>query len=187
MNITKKIVPNHAVGRNGQRPDCVVIHIAEGLRDGVYSQFMTHEVSTHYLVNKDGSVWQFVEEEDTAWGNGNVSNPTSKLVQGRPGINPNLYTISIEHEGFSNQGDINELMYATTIQLVKDICTRWMIPMDAVHIIGHRDIYSIKTCPGPISVPKIITGMNQSPAPVTPAKQLVNEISERIEKLKLIV
>ena len=39
-------------------------------------------------------------------------------------------------------------MYATSSDLLADICKRWNIPVDRSHIIGHREIYSLKTCPG---------------------------------------
>ena len=180
----QKPVTNHFKGRGIWKPDCIVIHIAEGLRDSVYSEFLNNPKSTHYLVNKDGSVWQFVQEEDAAWGNGIVHNPTSGLVQQRPGVNPNLYTISIEHEGFAAQGDMSELMYATSIQLVKDIAGRWNIPLDSVHVIRHRNITDQKSCPGPINVERIIDGAVAS-GPT--AKQLVLEIEERVVKLKAML
>lgn len=181
----KKIVPNHYNGRGTfGKPDVIVIHIAEGNRDSVYNEFLTKPKSTHYLVNKDGSVWQFVEEKDGAWGNGIVNNPTSDIVKQRMPANPNLYTVSIEHEGFAAQGDMSDLMYATSIQLVKDIAGRWNIPLDSVHVIRHRNITDQKSCPGPINVERIIDGAVAS-GPT--AKQLVLEIEERVAKLKSLL
>jgi N-acetyl-anhydromuramyl-L-alanine amidase AmpD len=96
-----------------------------------------------YGVNK---VYQWVEEKDMAWGNGRVDNPTWKGI--KPNANPNLYTISIEHEGKSGHfwtGD----QYNATAQLVKEIAQRWNIPLDADHVIVHSEIYAKKpSCTG---------------------------------------
>jgi N-acetyl-anhydromuramyl-L-alanine amidase AmpD len=186
----QKPVPNHFKGRGGWKPDVIVIHIAEGLRESVYQTFLNNPKSTHYLVNKDGSVWQFVDEADGAWGNGIVHNPTSEIVKQRytnGSVNPNNYTISIEHEGFEKDGDMSDLMYATSSQLVKEIAARWSIPLDSVHVIRHRNITDQKSCPGPIRVEHIIDMANaQQPQPGT-AKQLVLEIEERVAKLKTML
>ena len=153
--IVFKQVPNYEKGRGGHVPDMIVIHIADGTRDSVYNTFMTTQKSSHFLVNQDGSIWQFVGSGDTAWGNGIVVNPVSELVLARVGVNPNSYSISIEHEGFGT-ADINAVQYSTTIQLVSYLCKKWNIPVDRTHIIRHQEIEAVKTCPGLVSVEKII-------------------------------
>ncbi len=150
--------PNYTKGRNGTVPDVIVIHIAEGNKAAVDSTFLNSSSdpkSAHFLVCKDGIIQQFVSTIDTAYGNGVVDNPISEIVLNRPGINPNSYTISIEHEGFSI-ADITELQYNNTIQLVRFLCKKWDIPMDRTHIIGHREIRASKLCPGLINIDKII-------------------------------
>jgi hypothetical protein len=49
-------------------------------------------------------VHQYVNLSDAAWGNGDVRDPTAKVVLANPGVNPNLYTVSIEHEDGSTGG-----------------------------------------------------------------------------------
>lgn len=148
-----KEVPNYTKGRK-ENPVLIVIHITEGLRNSVYQTFMTEPKSTHFLVNKDGTIWQFVRSSDTAWGNGVVDQPTSELVLTKKG-NPNDYSISIEHEGFSTS-DINDAQYAASVRLVKYLSARWNIPLDRTHIIRHEEITGYKSCPGKVSVEKII-------------------------------
>lgn len=174
ITVTQKPVPHFWKGHGTfKKPDCIVIHIAEGLRESVYQEFLKNQKSTHYLVNKDGSIWQFVDEENSAWGNGNVSGPKASLVLQRLNVNPNLYTISIEHEGFEKDGDISNVMYASSSGLVASIAQRWGIPLDNIHVIRHRDIYDKKSCPGLISVEEIIRraliytpATTEPPAPV---------------------
>ncbi len=157
MNILEKItfkqVPNFTTGRK-EPPQLIVIHITEGLKDSVYQTFMTEQKSTHFIVNKDGTIWQFVKSSDTAWGNGIMDKVTSEIVLQKAG-NPNDYSISIEHEGFSTE-DINPAQYETSSQLVKYLSDKWKIPLDRTHIIRHEEITGYKTCPGRVSVEKII-------------------------------
>lgn len=148
---------NYAVGRKGAIPDMIVLHIAEGSKASVLATFKDPSVqkSSHFLVCKDGSIVQFVSTGNTAYCNGIVDNPIAELVLNRAPQNPNEFTISIEHEGFSTS-DITPAQYATTIRIVKYLKAKWGISLDRTHVIGHREIYSQKTCPGMINVEKVI-------------------------------
>lgn len=138
-------------------PDLIVIHIAEGSKQSVISTFQDSSVqkSSHFLICKDGSILQFVSTNDTAYGNGIVTNPVSEIVLSRLPENPNEYSISIEHEGFSTS-DITLAQYTTTPKLIKYLHDKWAIPLNRTHIIRHQEIESIKTCPGLVSVEKLI-------------------------------
>lgn len=147
---------NYSVGRS-QSPDCIVIHIAEASKQGVINAFKdpAYQKSSHFLVNKDGTITQFVGTANVAFGNGIVDHPVSELLLQRPGINPNQWTISIEHEGFAAE-DFTEAQYATTTKLVKYLHDKWNIPLDSTHVIRHREINGGKTCPGVVNVERII-------------------------------
>lgn len=176
MTISKQLVPNYAKGRSGWSPVAVIIHIGEGSFGGIrekaefsdekfgaiYSTFLHEERSSHYCVKENGDVVQFVEEADTAWHAGLVRNPTSELVKARAGTNPNLFTIGIEHEGFGS-GGIAEAQYRATADLVKDICSRWSIPINRTHILRHQEIRADKSCPGKIDIDRIIRMAHSSP------------------------
>ena len=167
MNIIQKSIVNYAKGRQGERPEIVVIHIGEGNSGQILGKanfkeklgaFTYEQKSSHYLVNYDGSVWQFVKEENTAWHAGLKVNPTTKLVlakKEKKKKNPNLYPIGIEHEVYGHT-DITEEQYKVSAQLIREICLRWNITIDREHIIGHREIRADKTCPGKIDVDKLI-------------------------------
>lgn len=147
---------NYKKGRQSN-PDMIVIHIAEGNKQSVINQFQNPatQVSSHFLVNKDGSITQFVGTVDTAYGNGVLNNPVSELVLQRAPRNPNDYTISIENEGFSTE-NINPAQYATNIKLIKYLHNKWSIPLDSTHVVRHREITASKSCPGLINVEYII-------------------------------
>jgi N-acetylmuramoyl-L-alanine amidase len=160
MKLIKDFLPiNFQRGRKGPFPvDCIVIHVTEGNAQSVRAWFHNPaaEVSSHYLNQKDGTVIQFVGEDDTAWANGRVDHPTSQLVLDRPKANPNWWTISIENEGNGHE-ELTDPQRASLYELIRDIQSRHSrITTDRTHIIGHHEIYSLKTCPGAISVDRIV-------------------------------
>ena len=155
--MTIKQVPsnNFYAGRGPWHPIAIVIHIMEGTLADTDSWFQTSasRVAAHYGVGKNGEVHQYVQEKDSAWHAGRVHSPVWQLliptqppVDGRY-YNPNYYTIGIEHEGNESM-DWTDAMYAASSSLIRDISTRWNIPLDRSHIIGHHEIFSPKACPG---------------------------------------
>lgn len=139
---------NKNIGRFGYRPEAIVIHIMEGTLAGTDAWFNnpSSRVSAHYGIGKNGKIHQYVMESDTAWHAGIISvNATWSLL--KPDVNPNYYTIGIEHEGFAAE-PWTPAMYRASAELIHEICMRWDIPIDRRHIIGHREIYTEKTCPG---------------------------------------
>lgn len=164
MNVTEDILPiNFQKGRKGAYlVDCIVIHVTEGDARSVRSWFhdAAASVSAHYMVEKDGTVVHFVHEYDTAWANGRVDHPTARLVKERRESNPNWWTISIEHEGDGTH-ELTDPQRAATLALIRDIQTRHhAITFDRDHIVGHHEIYSLKTCPGAISVDRLVQELN---------------------------
>lgn len=148
---------NYRVGRNGLLPTLIVIHIAEGSKASVISHFKnpSSAVSSHFLVNKDGTIIQFVSTRDAAFGNGIVDNPVSELVLMRGTKSVNDMSISIEHEGFATQ-NLTPAQYASTIKLVKFLSDKWGIPLDSTHVVRHREINGGKSCPGLANVETIL-------------------------------
>ena len=147
MNSIQKKSPNFWPGRKGYRPEGVVIHIMDGTLVGTDSWFANPAslVSAHYGIGRTGEVHQYVKEENTAWHAGRVDAPAWKLI--KPNINPNLYTVGIEHEG--KPDDVwTDAMKQSSAELIREICKRWQIPIDRIHIVGHFEIFSKKpNCP----------------------------------------
>ncbi len=152
MDILDIPSPNFSAGRKGCRPEAIVIHIMEGTLSGTDSWFKNRQsrVSAHYGIGVHGEVHRYVQEADTAWHAGRVEAPTWTLIkpaeEGRY-VNPNYYTIGIEHEGNGNS-EWTDAMYKASAELVAAISRKWSVPIDRSHIIGHREIYALKTCPG---------------------------------------
>lgn len=159
---------NFRKGRaNGMKPEAIVIHIICGSLESAKAEFAdpASQLSAHYGVGRDGSVLQFVEEEDTAFHAGIVVNPTWMGMRG--GLNPNLYTIGIEHEGQPTD-PWTDAQYSASAQLVAEIAGRWAIPLDPAHIVLHREIRASKTCPGDQFDRDKLIALSKQAAPARP-------------------
>lgn len=140
--------PNKQIGRGKFKPDAIVIHITQGNFGGAKS-WLTNpksQVSAHFLTRRDGYVEQLVKVENTAWHAGLVVKPIWKFL--KPGVNPNLYTIGIENEGFVDIPPTGNQIWALA-RLVRNLCLNYKIPIDVDHVIPHFWIRGDKTCPGP--------------------------------------
>lgn len=171
---------NFRQGRAGFTPDAIVVHIMEGSLVGTDAWFneLASRVSAHYGVGRDGSVHQYVQETDTAFHAGNVDRPTWARL--RPGVNPNLHTLGIEHEGFASTPWTPE-MYAASSALLRAAAARWSIPLDRAHVIGHREIYAPKTCPGSeVDLDRLIALAAGTPAPPLPSPQTGRDVTLRV-------
>ncbi len=151
-NILNVPSPNYHKTRGGYKPVAIVIHIMEGTLAGTDSWFKSplSDVSAHYGIGFNGEIHQYVDEKDTAWHAGRVHEPCWKLIKTNGPdqyVNPNLYTIGIEHEGDENK-EWTEATYHSSSMLLRQISIRWQILLDRNHVIGHHEIYSLKACPG---------------------------------------
>jgi N-acetylmuramoyl-L-alanine amidase len=159
MHIDRFPTPNFDPGREGHAPRGIVVHTNVGSYRSTIGWFAdpASGVSAHYLVALDGSVAQFVEESDTARHAGRVDSPTTALVTPD---NPNLYTIGVEFEdgGDPETVDRPEAQYAAGTDLLRSASERWNIPVDRDHVVGHREIYAPKTCPGNLDIDRLIAG-----------------------------
>ena len=191
MNIIQKKSPNFWAGRKGYRPEAVVIHIMDGTLIGTDSWFAntTSQVSAHYGIGKSGEVHQYVNEQDSAWHAGRVDAPVWKLI--KPNINPNLYTIGIEHEG--KPEDVwTDAMKQASATLIREICERWQIPIDRNHVIGHFEIFSKKpNCPATNkSILDEMVAIASQQTPKTPSPSVedgVRKIEEGLAMIKQII
>lgn len=173
--ITKKITPvNFWPGRNGNPVEAVVIHVSEGGKAGVDSWFHNpdSEASAHYLVNKDGTIWQFVEEADTAWANGKLNKPNlaEPLIAkwSASGTNPNRTTVSIETERMW-QERLTAPQLASLAWLCADLHRRYGLPTDGSRLLAHSEFDSVDRahCPS-LSADEwsaLVKGLANAPTP----------------------
>ncbi|WP_328935141.1 MULTISPECIES: N-acetylmuramoyl-L-alanine amidase [unclassified Streptomyces] len=120
--------------------DYVVIHVTQETYPTTLSIFQNPQkkVSAHYLVRSaDGHVAQCVREADIAWHAGNWDY--------------NTRSIGIEHEGWVDQPQwFTNALYEQSAKLTAAICTKYGLPKDRAHIIGHYEVPGTDhTDPGP--------------------------------------
>jgi hypothetical protein len=141
--------PRGKPGRNGHKIIGIGVHIGGGSFRSNYNHIMNAGALASYnaYVKLDGSVVQFVAEENPAWSHGKIVKPTWPLL--KSGVNPNLYTLSISREG-SNQNLWQPEQMISTIKVIKHWANKYNIPLKRPHIFGHFEIDSVGRwyCPG---------------------------------------
>jgi len=153
-------------------PEYVMIHFCSAVvnhRDDPYNMeyvrqtFIDADVSIHYILDRDGTVYCYVPEDRSAWHAGKGEwlgdeKYTNKM---------NLYSIGIEVVGIGSMEDMSpylheseykaldrsilgftDAQYESLKLLVADICQRNNIPLDRDHVIGHEEYSPKKNDPG---------------------------------------
>ena len=99
------------------------------------------EVSAHYFINREGQLFQMVEEENVAWHAGKSA--WKNLI----GLNQHSIGIEISNPGEGLGVPYFDVQYNTLIALLADILQRYSLPPEAV--VGHSHIApKRKTDPG---------------------------------------
>lgn len=136
--------------------EAVVIHIIDGPLAVADSLFLNPSLekprSAHYAVGRDGTIHRYVHEEDTAFHAGLIVNPTwpgMKRAANGKFINPNFYTVGIEHEGGPHD-DWTDAMYDASAWLLRELSGRHpgLAALTRANVVLHREIRATKTCPG---------------------------------------
>lgn len=110
-NITWIGSPNHYQGRNGYHITHITLHIMVGHLTGTDSVFSRpNGASAHYGIGADGTVHQYVNENDGSWSDANYASNNS--------------TISIEHEGGMNGIPCTQACMDASAKLCADIARR---------------------------------------------------------------
>jgi N-acetylmuramoyl-L-alanine amidase len=127
--------PNHN-DRKGKPIDSIILHYtgmenADAALDLLCDPI--HEVSSHYLINPDGQVYQLVPEARRAWHAGRGS------WAGETDMNARSIGIEIANGGHKyGAPPFEEVQIETVIALCTDIAARHDIP--ATRVLGHSDI-----------------------------------------------
>ena len=127
--------PNWGVRSLGDRVDTVVVHSTViNTLEGTERAFLddkVRRVSAHYVVDRDGTTVQMVDERRTAWHAG-----VSEL-EGRTGVND--FSIGIELVNLNDGKDpYPEAQYQAVVRIVQDLRNRWDVPDS--RIVSHAFI-----------------------------------------------
>ena len=159
MNIQQYSTVNKS-SRNGYKPMFICWHIADGTYNGTitWERNSSSQVSSHFVLGKNGEVAQLVPLDKAAWTQGGIRNPTHPYVKSHPSVNPNQYCVSIECEGFwkETKGKLTDAQFNSAVDLTKHIVSEVKklynvdIPIDREHMIGHCEINTVTRshCPG---------------------------------------
>jgi len=127
--------------------DTIIIHSTYNAIGGdphsverVIQEFQMYKVTSHYLIDRDGTIYRLTPNEDIAYHAGKGSMPD--------GIRTNIinnFSIGIELI-YTEEENPNEIQYQALIYLIKDLQQQFNIPREK--ILGHKDTSSVgKTDP----------------------------------------
>ena len=140
-------IEGHSQPANLSDKNMIVLHETEGsTAEGAISTFRQsvapHRVSCHFVIDRDGTVYQCISIADIAWHASQV----------------NAHSVGIEHAGISPTGakaishahalmtpprppisamPCTEAQYVASAKLVAWLCGRLQIPCDRVHVREH--------------------------------------------------
>lgn len=142
MEIVDRPSPNFGRRRGGATVDLIVLHYtamdsAETALERLCDP--ETEVSAHYLIAKDGTLYRLVEEEHRAWHAGEGS------WAGHDDVNSRSLGIELDNDGTS---PFAEPLMTTLEALLADVLERYRL--SAKSVIGHSDMApDRKDDPGP--------------------------------------
>ena len=134
--IIERPSPNFS-GRRGSAIDCVVIH--DTGCHGVGRALA--RMSVHYVIDRDGTIYRCVDEQDAAWHAGDSALDGAHDVDAR--------SIGVELVGFPATAYMPCQLDAV-VELCLSLCLRYKIPVE--RIVAHAGIVLAagrKTDPGP--------------------------------------
>ncbi len=184
MNITYSPSPNF-YERSGHKPELIVIHCTEGSWPGdkEWLSLAKSQVSAHFIISPKGEIYQLVSTEKAAWHAGRVDKPTAKLKKNLVGsyVNPNLYSIGIEVSLRASE-KMSPEQNASLVELVQEMAKQYSIPVDRDHVVGHKEIFSLKTCPGTINVDDVVASAKPQTAETN--DDIKKQIIDLLNKIK---
>jgi len=146
LPVIEKTVANGNWDSSRSTIDRIVIHTMVGTAQAADTRFNnpSQQVSAHYGVLLNGTLWHWVDEDNTAYAAGDYA--------------MNQRSINIEHE---DNGDYNgtrpDSLYTTSAKLVADICAFYNIPIDRQHILKHSEVSDNPTgCPDALDIDRIV-------------------------------
>jgi N-acetyl-anhydromuramyl-L-alanine amidase AmpD len=143
--------PPGAHGRNGESVRLYVQHTTASDVDKLRHRnwFLLSDVAPHFCIFTDGTIDQYVDTEDAAWGCNPILKPDPHIALS--GDNANLIAINIEWQGKPGV-PLTRKQLAAGIKLHLWLnLTHPLFAIDRNHIIGHDQINSVDRAndPGP--------------------------------------
>lgn len=167
------------VGRAGMLPTHMCLHIMDGSLIGTDAWFNNPacKASAHSGVGYDAQgkvqVHDYVHSADTAFAAGvteNIKGKWSQFKRTPAGvlINPNFYTLNLEHEGHPGE-EISEELYLASAGKFRFWHERFGIPIVIERYVYHSEIYPGHNCPGGAVIKEKLLEYVKKADPIFPA------------------
>jgi N-acetyl-anhydromuramyl-L-alanine amidase AmpD len=151
--------PNRGYPAAKRRVRLIVWHITEGsLRSSLdWLASPMSQASANDVVSRDGHLYVMVPSGEAPWTNGRLCRPTltNPIIEQsvRLGVNPNVWSHTIECVGWSSWGrggSLTDVQTAALIARTAEICLAYRLTADPTHIVGHMmfDACDREGCPG---------------------------------------
>ncbi len=143
MEIKTKLTQINRTIMNNKQNKYIVIHyvgaVSTAKANADYFYSVNRQASAHYFVDEN-EIWQVVKEGDSSWHCGTTGTYYSNCR--------NSNSIGIEMCCYNNKGtlDIKEEVINKTIELTKELMSKYKIPIE--NVIRHYDV-THKSCPAP--------------------------------------
>lgn len=146
---------NFAYGRAGTVVDRIVMHWTTGSLNSTIAHFQNPaaQVAAHYVIDRDGLLYQCVLDQNTAYHAGDYS--------------MNQRSIGIEHVGGPQYDGFTDAQYRTSSDLIRDLSERYGFAANDTYVIPHRSVVPTQ-CPGVLDIARIITAAQEDD--MTPAQ-----------------
>jgi N-acetyl-anhydromuramyl-L-alanine amidase AmpD len=157
---------NYTPGRRGHDVKALVLHVTQGeSAAGCINWFKNPaaQVSSHFVLDRDGTIYCTVRESDTAWTQGVLRQPNMDIPLVaewvESGTNPNVACIGIECAGYSPAqphpsnpafNGYTQQQFASLDYLLPVLSARHGVPIHPDTVFSHADLDSVNRadCPG---------------------------------------
>ena len=139
----------------------IVLHItagpsAQSAINTFKSSVAPNRVSAHFCIDRDGTIYQLVDTDRTAWHASEV----------------NSRSIGIEHAAIPEAMPATDAQYSASAVLVAWLCSELAIPCDADHVMGHNQASPkdghVGCCEPTLSVARVIDAAQIGSAGASP-------------------
>lgn len=145
MKITKRLLkPVDSYSWEGNTQESIVLHTTLGTTyKGAEDTLKIRHLSYHYVIDKDGSIYQLVDISRSAWHTGVRSNPNLRVRTFYGNDNPNRRSIGIAFVRF-NESELTREQRDAAVWLIKEIGKQTGVRFNASNIFAHVEITDYK-------------------------------------------
>ena len=155
LDIEEYLIPENTLNRqckDVKAIKAIVIHWTEAPKQDpkVTIDYWSSENrigNAHFVIGIDGKIYQAIPENEQARHAGNnegiYKNKATELFG--DGINPNVYSLGIEMEPLTSNGDFSPETYSSAVNLASSLCNKYSLNPET-SLIRHYDVTG-KNCP----------------------------------------